>query len=115
MLVPDVGFRELVDHGPFVQAQAAEARGAMSGVAEEGGDPLDAFAIFCGEFSRIGRSGVAGDGVARVFGPCGDGVRLPIFEGDAEPGMPGFELGGPVAVVSEEEIVDGMFAPAAVP
>lgn len=56
-LVADLFGGLAIDHGPFVEAEAAEARGAVEDVAAEGGDPGGELAGFLGE-----EGGVEGEG-----------------------------------------------------
>ena len=103
-LVADLLGSLAIDHGPFVEAEAAEARGAVEDVAAEGGDPGGELAGFFREQGGIERDGVGGAQKERVVEEVGVGD----FEGGAERGEPLFEFAGGEVVVAEEEVVDGV-------
>lgn len=103
-LVADLLGSLAIDHGPFVEAEAAEARGAVKDVAAEGGDPGGELAGFLGE--EVGVEGEGGGG-AEEEGVV-DEVGFGDFEGGAERGEPLFEFAGGEVVVAEEEVVDGV-------
>lgn len=106
-LVADLLGGLAVNHGPLVQAEAAEARGAVEDVAAEGGDPGGELAGFLGE-----KVGVEREGIGRAEeGWVVEGVVFCDFNGGAERWQPLFEFAGGEVVVAEEEIVHGVLFP----
>jgi len=99
----DVG--GFINHGPLMEAVAAEARGAGGGSLEHREEPLETREAGGFDGAEGGGDAIRGADVAGI----GEEVVAPgAREGDAETGMPAAELGWGEAVVGEEKIVNGM-------
>lgn len=105
-------FRGLaVNHGPLVQAEAAEEGGTRLHRLKEIAEPDYECVAVNGERGGVESDGggTVGQGDLAILGPAEEGAGGFAGEGDIGTGVPAAKPGGAEGVVAEKKIVNGMF------
>ena len=100
-----------VNHGPLVEAEAAEEGGTRLHRLQQIAEPRHEDAAVNGErggFEGDG-GGAVGQGDLAILGPAEEGAGGFAGESDVGAGIPAFQPGGAVGVIAEKKIVNGMF------